>query len=155
MNISSQIAKHLRDVYSGGNWTTVNFKETLADITWKEANKRMDGFNSIASVVYHTGYYLPVQIKVLEGGPLEGNDKLSWDLPPLPDNEAWENLKQQCYTKAEKLASLIEKLPDEKLNQDFLDARYGTWFRNMIGMIEHLHYHLGQIVIIKKLIRKS
>lgn len=155
MSIASQIAKHLRDVYSGGNWTTVNYKDTLSDITWQEANTRMDGYNSIASLVYHTRYYLPVQIKVLEGGPLEGNDKLSWDHPPLADNETWENLKQQCLTEAEKLASLIEKLPDEKLNQDFLDARYGTWFRNLIGITEHLHYHLGQIVIIKKMIRQG
>ena len=29
MNASTQIAKHFRDAYFGGNWTTVDLKEQL------------------------------------------------------------------------------------------------------------------------------
>ncbi|MEJ7829346.1 MAG: hypothetical protein WKF91_14145 [Segetibacter sp.] len=37
MNLTGQIAKQFRDVYFGGNWTSVNLKENLADVTWQQA----------------------------------------------------------------------------------------------------------------------
>ena len=33
MNLTAQIAKQLKAVYFGGNWTWVNLKENLADVT--------------------------------------------------------------------------------------------------------------------------
>ena len=33
--------------------------------------------------------------------------------------------------------------------------KYGTYYRNFHGLIEHAHYHLGQIVLIKKLVAAS
>ena len=38
MKLTSQIAKNLRDVHFGGNWSYSNLKDNLADITWNEAN---------------------------------------------------------------------------------------------------------------------
>ena len=29
MNLTQQIAKHIREVYFGGNWTSVNLKEAF------------------------------------------------------------------------------------------------------------------------------
>lgn len=37
MNLTTQLAKHLRDVHFGGNWTTSNLKDNLADISWRQA----------------------------------------------------------------------------------------------------------------------
>nr|WP_287424172.1 hypothetical protein [Candidatus Brachybacter algidus] len=48
MNTPSQIAKQFRDVLFGGNWTSVNMKETLADISWQQANTKFYSFNTIA-----------------------------------------------------------------------------------------------------------
>ncbi|HAI83731.1 MAG TPA: DUF1572 domain-containing protein, partial [Chitinophagaceae bacterium] len=31
----------------------------------------------------------------------------------------------------------------------------GTYYRNILGLIEHTHYHLGQIALIKKIIRNT
>ena len=49
MNLPTQIAKHIKDVYFGGNWTSVNLKETLADVTWQQATTQVHNFNSIAT----------------------------------------------------------------------------------------------------------
>ena len=35
----------------------------------------------------------------------------------------------------------------------FGNEKYGTYYENIQGVIEHLHYHLGQIVVVKKIIR--
>ena len=46
-------------------------------------------------------------------------------------------------------------MPDEKLSEVFVDEKYGTYERNINLMIEHCYYHLGQILIIKKLVARK
>ena len=155
MNLSKQIAKHLRDVHFGGNWTSVNLKQELSDVTWEEAVTKLYSFNTIATLVFHMNYFFPVVIRVLEGGPLEGNDKLSFNTPEISNNEQWQSLVNTTLDNAVKLASLIEDLPEEKFDEIFSDEKYGNYYRNLTGIVEHCHYHLGQIVILKKLIRAA
>lgn len=50
---------------------------------------------------------------------------------------------------------LIAELSDDELKDIFIKEKYGNYFRNIHGIIEHTHYHLKQIVILKKLIRKN
>jgi hypothetical protein len=152
MNLNRQIAKHLRDVHFGGNWTVSNMKEHVAGLTWQQATTKVHTFNTIAALVYHTGYYVTAALNVLEGGPLESKDEYSFDLPPVQSQEDWERLQHSTWTEVEKLAVLIEQLPDDKLMEDFTDPKYGNYYRNFHGIIEHTHYHLGQIVLIKKLV---
>ena len=49
----------------------------------------------------------------------------------------------------------MAQLSDEQLNEGFVEEQYGNYFRNILGMNEHSYYHLGQIVLLKKLIRES
>jgi hypothetical protein len=56
-------------------------------------------------------------------------------------NWTWSNLKEQ--------------LADSILSEDFTDKKYGSYYRNIIDIIEHMHYHLGQIAILKKIIRQK
>lgn len=152
MKQSMQIAKHLREVYFGGNWTVSSLNEHLAGITWEQATTKVHDFNTIATLVYHVHYYIHTVLKALQGGPLEGRDSDSFSHPPIHSAADWERLLEQTRTETEACAALIEQLPDERLWQDFADPKYGSYYRNLHGMIEHAHYHLGQIVLIKKLL---
>ncbi len=155
MNTTAQIAKHFRDVLFGGNWTSVNLKETLAEISWQQATTKVYSFNTIAILVYHMNYYVGVITKVLQGLPLDGKDKDSFNCPPIESAEDWEKLVQKTWDEAETFASLVEQLPENKLEEIFIHEKYGTYYRNLHGVIEHYHYHIGQIVIIKKIITSS
>jgi hypothetical protein len=59
---------------------------------------------------------------------------------------------KKFWADAENFEILIEQLPESKLGETFFDEKYGTYYRNLHGIIEHTHYHLGQIVLIKKII---
>ena len=83
MNLPAQLAKHLRDVHLGGNWTSSNLKDNLKDVSWQQATTQVHSFNTIATLVYHVNYYISAVLKVLQGGPLEASDKYSFDLPPI------------------------------------------------------------------------
>ena len=152
MSLTAQIAKQLRDVHFGGNWTSSNLKEHLSDITWQQATTKVYSFNTIATLVYHMDYYVSAVLKVLQGGPLDAHDKYSFDVPTMRTKEDWEKLLEKTWTDAENLATLVGQLPDSKLEEDFWDNKYGSYFRNITGVIEHIHYHLGQIVLIKKIV---
>lgn len=155
MNLSAQIAKHFRDIHFGGNWTSVNLKDTLSDVTWQQAITKVYDLNTIAILVFHIHYYVNTVLRVLEGKPLDAHDKYSFDLPPIQSQEDWDNLLNKTFTEAAQFASLVEQLPESTLWEDFSDKKYGNYYRNMHGIIEHCHYHLGQIVVIKKILIKG
>ena len=152
MNLTAQIAKQLRDLHFGGNWTWSNLKDQLADVTWEQATTKVYSFNTIAVLVFHTNYFVDAVLKVLRGGPLDAKDKYSFDHPPIQSQEDWEKMLDKVWTDAETFAALIEQMPESKLWEDFSDNKYGNYYRNIHGIIEHTHYHLGQIVLIKKLL---
>ena len=147
-----QIATHFRQLFFGGNWTSVNMKDTLANVDWKQATTQVHSFNTIAALVFHTNYYVDVVIKVLQGEPLNAHDKFSFALPPISSDEDWNKLLDKTWADAETFTALIEQLPESKLWETFMEEKYGNYYRNLHGIIEHSHYHLGQIVLIKKLI---
>jgi uncharacterized damage-inducible protein DinB len=152
MNISKQIAKNFREVYFGRNWTVSNLKEHLSDVTWQQAKTKAQDFNTIATLVFHIHYFVKVTLKVLEGKPLNGNDKLSFDHPPINSQKDWLQFLDSVWSEGEQFANLIENLPDTILLENFTDGKYGNYYRNLTGIIEHTHYHLGQILLIKKMV---
>ena len=155
MNLTAQIAKHLRDVLFGGNWTAVNLKEVLSNVTWQEATRKVYSLNSIAALVYHTNYYVTAVSRVLTGQPIDASDKFSFDHPPIQSQEDWEKLMDKTWTEGENICRLIEQLPESKLGDIFVNEKYGNYYRNLHGIIEHYHYHLGQIVLIKKILLQA
>ena len=155
MNLTHQIAKHFREVHFGDNWTSVNLKETLSDITWQQAIAKVHNLNTIAALVFHINYYVSAVLKALQGEPLNASDKFSFDLPPINSADDWEKLVNKTFKEAELLAAQIEKLDDAILFKNFTDAKYGSYYRNLRGVIEHIYYHLGQISLIKKILNES
>lgn len=152
--ITGQIAKHVEQVYFGGNWTTSNLKGQLADVTWQEATTEIKGLNTIATLVNHMTYYTRPVSRVLEGEPLVAKDADSFTHPSINSQEDWERIQNQHWVDAEQFVALIKELPDEKLLESFTEEKYGIYFRNLMGVVEHFHYHLGQVSLLKKLIKQ-
>jgi hypothetical protein len=155
MNLPAQIAKHFRDVHFGGNWTSSNLKETLDGVSWQQATTQLYSFNTIATLVYHMNYFVSVVLNVLQGEALDANDKYSFDCPPILSQEDWTKLLDKTWADAESFARLVEQLPEHELWEDFSDEKYGNYYRNIHGIIEHIHYHTGQIALIKKIQAQS
>lgn len=152
MTTQQHLAKHMRDVFFGGNWTFVNLKTTLADVTWEQAVTKVGNLNTIATLFYHIGYYVGGVSDVLDGNPLVIKDIYSFAHPPINNADDWNSMQQTLWDNVTQFAEKIEKLSDEQLNEVFFEEKYGTYYRNLAGIIEHTHYHLGQISLIKKLL---
>jgi hypothetical protein len=148
MNLSQQTAKHFREIHFGGNWTCSNLKDTLADVTWQQAITQVHAINTIATLVFHVNYFVAVALKVLQ-------DKLSFDLPPIQCQEDWDAMRAKALDEAEQFAALVEQMPESRFWEVFKDEKYGNYYRNIHGIIEHTHYHLGQIAVVKKILQQA
>ncbi|MCI5059130.1 MAG: DUF1572 domain-containing protein [Flavobacteriales bacterium] len=150
MNSSKQLAKHIRELFFGGNWTASNVKNQIQEINWKKASEQRANHNSIVTLSHHMAYYITSISDVLKGKPLESKDELSF-VHNIDTEDKWNMFLDQVWLDVEELAKLIEQLPEDKLFESFVDEKYGIYFRNILGFIEHTHYHLGQIALLKRM----
>jgi uncharacterized damage-inducible protein DinB len=153
MNATQQLAKHIRDLHFGGNWTVSCLKDLTADLSWKQSVQKVSNFNTIVGLVYHINYFVKAVIPVLEGKALDAHDKYSYDHPPIHSQEDWESFLQEVWKDAERFAQLVENLEEKILWDDFTKKKYGNYYRNLLGIIEHSHYHMGQIAMIRKMVQ--
>lgn len=153
MKSTQEIASRFREIILNGTWVAnTNYKHQLADLDWRIATKQVGSFNTIAILAQHIHYYIDGINTVFRGGTLDIKDKFSFDFPAIETQQDWETFLSKFWNDSEEFASLIEQMPDEKLDSAFVDANYGTYRRNIDAMIEHSYYHLGQIVLLKKML---
>ena len=139
-------------MYLDGHWVAnTNYKEQLSSLHWQQATQQVGPLNTIALLTYHINYYLRGLLQVLHGGALEIKDKYSFDMPPVTNDKEWLSLTTEFFSNAEKFVAAVAILPDEKMDEHFVDPKYGTWYRNLEAVVEHSYYHLGQICLIRKL----
>ncbi len=154
MSTPKLIARHFREMHEGSSMTGVHLYSLLEGVTFEQAATKVHDFHTIAEFVFHINYYVAAVLKVLQGGPLDAHDKFSWDCPPINSEEDWQQLLEKCRTDAYAFAAQLEKMPENQMQQDFANAKYGNWHRNLLCILEHTHYHLGQIALTKKLVAK-
>ncbi|WP_109301424.1 DinB family protein [Aquimarina sp. AU474] len=156
MNRSEFIANRLQEVLLNGRWVAnTNIKEQVESVTWNQAIQKVESLNTIAALTFHINYYLGGLINVFDGGELEIRDKFSFDMPPINSETDWKNLVADFLFNSEKFVQYVQKMPDSKFDEPFVDKKYGTYLRNIEGIIEHSYYHLGQISLIKKMIKSK
>ncbi len=154
MDLTKQIATHIRDIHFGGNWTDVDMQMVLKDVTFGEATDSSLPFNSIALLVFHTNFYLRIVHKRLNGDTTKFKQEDSFIMPPLTSEAAWQALLQQTWEDAEAFARTVEQLPEARIWEEISKGN-GSFYKNIHGVVEHNHYHLGQIVLVKKLLRRK
>ncbi|UYZ61791.1 DinB family protein [Hymenobacter weizhouensis] len=156
MTRSVIIASRLREVLLDGHWiANTNYKEQILSVDWQQAVQKVSSLNTIAALTYHINYYLAGLLNAFENGKLEIRDKYSFDLPPVESERDWNNLVAVFLYNSNKFVSMVEKMKDNILDQPFVDEKYGSYLRNIEGVIEHSYYHLGQISLIRKMILQT
>lgn len=153
MERNKELADRLNEVLLNGRWiANTNFKMEIENLTWQQATEKVGTLNTIAALTFHVNYYLGGILNVFKGGDLEIRDKYSFDLPPIESASDWNRLINDFLVNSAMFVEEVTKLPDSKLDEPFVNEKYGSYLRNIEGVIEHCYYHLGQIVLIKKMI---
>lgn len=153
MKSTVEIANRFREIILNGTWVAnTNYKDQLENLDWKIAVRSLENLNTIAVLAQHIHYYIKGINQVFKGGTLDIKDKFSFDFPPIQSQQEWDSFLNKFWNDSEEFAFLIEQMPNEKLDEGFVNEKYGSYRRNIDAMIEHSYYHLGQIVLLKKLL---
>lgn len=156
MQLTHLLAQHLKNVYEGNNWTDVNISDTIKDINWQQAQQKTAGSsNTIASLLHHLYYWNEILMQRMKGETPVIPQANGFDVPPLNNEEDWNALKEKTHQSFMQLSEAIKSFPEEKLPDNYAPTIPSTYYRNFQGIVEHAHYHLGQIVILKKLIAET
>ena len=152
MKINHEIAQHITDCFDGENWTGVNIADTLKDVSWQQAQQRTTASqNTIASLLHHIFYWNGIMMQRINGINPTVPETNGFDVNELRNDNDWNELKEKAHQSFIQLANAVKNFPDEKL---FATSPTGksSYYKNFQGIVEHAHYHLGQMVILKKLI---
>lgn len=153
MNQSQAISEKFQQLFLEKDWVTeTSFKSQLSDLSWEDAITKIEDFNTIAALTFHINYYLGGILSVLKGGDLEIRDRYSFDLPAIQSQEEWQGMLDKLWEDVAAFVEAVVELPEAQLEAVFVKELYGTYRRNIEAMLGHSYYHLGQIVLIKKML---
>ena|ERR1700759_5391407 len=152
MNILDAIAAHINDVYNGENWTDVSIADTIKDVSWQRAQQQTIGSkNTIASLLHHIYYWNRIMLERVKGNNPSVPNTNGFDVNELKNENDWNALKETTRQSFIKLADAVKNFPQEKLFETSPTGK-SSYYKNLQGIVEHAHYHLGQMVILKKLL---
>ena len=152
MSKSKNLANRLQEVLLDGKWiANTNIQEQLSKTTWNQAISKVGTHNSIAELTFHINYYVGGILNVFKGGDLEIIDKYSFDMEKIDSEADWQLLRNSFIENSNSIVKLIAIVPDDQWGKPFVKEEYGTYERNIEGLIEHSYYHFGQISLLLKL----
>lgn len=149
MKLTEAIAQHFYEVHYGNSWTDVAMKEVLEGVSWQQATTHVNGTNTIAMLVYHMNFYNEVVSERLQGVKRSASHESSFE-PEVDSEEEWQDLKKLYFTNVDRIHQQILGLDESKMFEPIPHSE-NTMYKSLHGLVEHIHYHLGQIVILKKI----
>lgn len=154
MSPTERIAKALLDIFYGENWTDVTIQQTLRDISFEMAQEKVPFTkNTISKILFHLKYSNEIVSQRADKIPAEyKNEEEGFEAPFLESDEQWQNLITETYKSAEILNAKIKNFDEAKLNDPIIPG-FSSAYRNFQGIVEHAHYHLGQMMMIKKFLQ--
>jgi hypothetical protein len=153
MKTTELLANRLEEVLLNGTWiANTNYKHALQDVNLETATQQLGTINTIAILAQHIHYYINGLNEAFNTQELTIRDAYSFDFPAMESEAQWQSFLERFWADAKKFIEHVRQLEDALLQAPFIDARYGSYMRNIDAMIEHSYYHLGQIVLLKKLV---
>lgn len=155
MKITECIAQHISEVFEGNNWTEVDIRQTLLDVTFTEATTVTPASpNTIAALVFHLDFYNQVIMSRLNGIDRVIDEHNGMNVPGIENEEQWQQLQRKAFDSTAALAAMVKNFPEERLQEPTVKG-LNTYYKTLHGIAEHSHYHLGQMVLLKNLIRSK
>ena len=136
----------LRHTFEKNAWHGLAVMEVINSTDERIVHKKFSSTHSIIELVAHMTAWRVFVIEELSGNL---NYKVSEEMN-FPVVKSWQEAVDGLVASQENLLKSIEKLPDERLSEVVPNRPY-KFFTMLNGIVHHDLYHLGQIVLIKKI----
>ena len=150
MNESQRLADQLTRALNGDAWHGPSWRETIEGLTRESALHRpVPEAHTIAEILLHATTWHDVVRRRLEGETPELSDTQNWPPATLGDEAGWTAAVARLFETGSALAATISRFPAEKLHEKRPGVD-GTWYELIIGELQHVLYHAGQVALLKK-----
>lgn len=149
------IGAHHDQVWQGSPWYGSAVINGLRDITLQEASGRIANQHTIAEILHHMTQWKKFSLEKLRGNEtfdIQVDSHADWIVLNDLDEATWEQFKNRYAQVTNDLLAEIPNHPDEILG-NLVSGRKYTYREMMEGITEHDIYHLGQIMLLKKIMR--
>jgi uncharacterized damage-inducible protein DinB len=145
------IKKLLNDHFSGNPWIDVTILSTLGELTAEQAAKKHGNLNSIWQIVNHMISWREALLGRLMDKPVDVPDNNFISELSDTSDKAWQETIKKFEYSQQKILKFLENSKEDMLETISPTSGY-SYYELTMSIMLHDTYHLGQIVLIKKLI---
>lgn len=152
MKETTRISNLLEAIYNGEPWIDVTVAGTLQHINYIQAAIKIAGDrNSIWQIVNHLISWRQNVLQRIQGKILESPaDNYFNEIEDISE-AAWKQTIQRLEETQQQWISFLKNFKEESLEKIY-PGNDLTYYQNIHGIIQHDAYHLGQIVLLAKLL---
>ena len=147
----NRIADQLQYGYAGPAWHGPHITKVLAQIDATQLTNTTGKSHNIAEIVEHMIAWRVFAIKNMSGTAYDiTDDAVNFPKAATLDVAYWDDLKSRLAQNQKELLEEIRSHSDKKLDE-IVPGRQYNFYILLHGIVQHDLYHLGQIVLLKKL----
>ena len=149
---SKRISNLYQSIYNGNPWLEVNLANTLNDVTAEQAYRKINpNLNTIWEIVNHLIQWRRNILRRVQGETITTPDH-NYFVPVLdPSEAAWHQSLQNLGKSQDQWNTFLTYFDDVDFEKIYINNNH-TYYEHIHGIIQHDVYHLGQIVLLKKLL---
>lgn len=152
MKETLRISKLFSDLYDGSPWIGVNFMDTLSSLPAEKAYKRvMPQWNTIWEITNHIISWRLNVLRRVQGEVIK-TPSHNYILPVKnPTDKEWQKTLKQLKESQDRWIAFLMDFNSKGFENVYPNNQM-TYYEHMQGIIQHDAYHLGQIVIMAKVV---
>ena len=149
MNDSESLVRQLDLAIHGEAWHGPSWKEILEGLTATDAGARpIEGAHTIFEILRHATTWNDVVRRRLEGEVPDVSDAEDWPGPVGADT--WADAVARFFDRGVALRDTVARFPAERLHEPRATPATGSWSDLILGQLQHLTCHAGQVALLKK-----
>jgi uncharacterized damage-inducible protein DinB len=151
MKEPDRIAKLFSDLYNGNPWMGVSIIPTLQKVSAKHAAKKIfPGWNSIWQIVIHLiSWRENVLLRVQANEIITPNNNYFVTVEDTSE-AAWQQVLERLNNSQQQWIAFLKNFDEAEFDKIYLPNKM-TYYEHIHGILQHDAYHLGQIVLLSKL----
>jgi len=152
MKETARISKLFEDLYEGSPWIDVNIASTLKNISAQQASKKVaPGRNSIWEIVNHLVSWRMDVLQRIQGKVIKSPAHNY--IVPVKDvsDKAWKNMLKQLDDSQQQWISILNDFNEKDFARVYPGNKM-TYYEHIHGILQHDAYHLGQVVLLSKIV---
>jgi uncharacterized damage-inducible protein DinB len=148
------IKKLLNDHFNGEPWIDVNTANTLKNTSASEAAEKTLGLNSIWQIASHMISWRLALLARLKDKPVNVPDNNFIEDVKDTSDVAWADTIKKFESSQQEILTFLENSDNAMLEKVSPSSGY-SYYELAISIMLHNTYHLGQIVLIKKILSEK